>query len=289
MPRGDLTVIFVSYNSAQVITERHDALCAASQTPVIIVDNASPDGSANALAERYPDTTVLPQDRNLGYGRGANVALRACTTPYALLLNPDLHADPADIDRLLAHLQAAGDRVALSGPAVLDEQHRPDAEPAAVDWISGCAILFNVAVTHEIGLFDERIFLYSEETELCQRVRAAGYTILRCDDVHFDHDAGTSSGSSPALDYLRGWHFAWSNAYRMTKHRQTTLWKHPRRKMISCRLHALLTRKPHKRTKWGAKADGYAAFLRGEQAFDADGHPMMAPKPQPLKSATAES
>lgn len=275
MPDDLLTIIIVSFNSASTIIDRQDALCCGGAYPVIIVDNASPDASAAELAKRYPGVTLLAQDQNIGYGRGANVGLRACTTPYALLLNPDITADKTEIDKLLGHMKQAGGRSAICGPATSAQEHRPDAAPTEVDWLSGCAMLFNVAAMREIGLFDENIFLYSEETELCHRVGQSGYSLLRCDDVLFEHETGTSSGSSPAVEYLRWWHFGWSNAYRMTKHDTTTLWKNPRRKMLTCRLQSLLTRKPAKKLKWRAKADGFAAYVRGEKAFNAEGEPMM--------------
>lgn len=277
MSQGDLTIIIVSYNSHDAIVRWQDGLCTSGRYPLIIVDNASPDASATRLAERYPGVRVLAQDRNLGYGRGANVGLRACETPYALLLNPDINATPDAIDAIARHLRdAEGQRVAVVGPATSKDQHRSGAGPTKVGWVSGCAMLLDVAAIQDIGLFDENIFLYSEETELCHRVGQAGYTMLRCDDVLFDHHVGTSSGSSPLVEYLRWWHFGWSNAYRMVKHKKTTLWKNPWRKQLGNRVQGALSRDPAMRLKWRAKADGIAAFRKGLKAFDEDGHPMMS-------------
>ena len=281
----DVTIILVSFNSASVISQQHDALCRAGGPQVIFVDNASPDGSAKTLAERYPEATHLPQARNLGYGRATNVGLRACATPYALLLNPDIAAPSESIAQLAQHIRkGAPNNATICGPATCHADHRPGAEPIQVKWVSGCAMLFDVEKVRAVGLFDERIFLYSEETELCQRIVAGGGHILRCDDVLFEHHVGESSGSSPAIDRMRWWHFGWSNAYRMTKHGQITFWKNPWRKQWGNRLQGWLARDPAAKLKWHAKADGIRAFRQGVQAFDQEGHPMMS---GPVRAAQA--
>jgi hypothetical protein len=76
---------------------------------------------------------------------------------------------------------------------------------------------------------------------------------------------------------MKWWHFGWSQCYRMTKHNQCTLWKNPRRKQFSYRLHSFTALSAARRTKWRAKADGALAFIRGEKAFDPAGTPQRSP------------
>jgi GT2 family glycosyltransferase len=132
-------------------------------------------------------------------------------------------------------------------------------------------MLFDVERIKRIGLFDENIFLFSEEDELCDRTLNAGYGIRFCPDVYFEHLVGQACAPSPQIEYMKWWHFGWSNCYRLTKSKRSTPWRNPRRKMISYRIHSLISTKPEKRFKWKAKADGSKAFLMGEMAFDKDG------------------
>ena len=271
------TIILVSFHSYEAVVRYHDKLFSSRRYPVIVVDNASSDDSGRKIADRYPWVTLLQQERNLGYGRAANVGILAATSSHALLLNPDLTASEEAIDRLMAHAQASADDVAMLGPCIDTEEQSPRAAPREVEWISGCAMLFNVAVMKDVGVFDENIFLYSEETELCERTRRKERKILKCDDVLFEHDAGKSTTPNPSIEYMRWWHFGWSNSYRLSLRGNYGWMKSPRRRMITSRIHSWLSTNPMKRMKWKAKADGIAAFLRGEKAFDAEGYPMKYP------------
>lgn len=271
------TIILVSYQSYEAVVRYHDCLLSSGRFPVVVVDNASSDDSGRRIAEKYSCVTLLQQKKNLGYGRAANVGILACTSSHALLLNPDLTASEEAIDRLMAHAQASSDDVAMLGPCIEHEEHSPTAAPREVDWISGCAMLFNVAVMKDVGVFDENIFLYSEETELCERTRRKGRRILKCDDVLFEHDVGKSTTPSPKIEYMRWWHFGWSNSYRLSLRGNCGWMKSPRRRMITSRIHSWLSTNSMKRMKWKAKADGIQAFLRGEKAFDEEGYPMKYP------------
>ena len=132
---------------------------------VIIVDNASTDGSADKLVERYPHVEVLNLQQNIGYGRAANIGFDRATTEFALLLNPDVKASLEQIDQLLSHALKCQKDTAVLAP-LIGNQAVPltDAVPETVDWVSGCAMLFNLKMLQQVGFFDERIFLYFEET-----------------------------------------------------------------------------------------------------------------------------
>ena len=83
-----------------------------------------------------------------------------------------------------------------------------------------------------IGFFDENIFLFSEEDDLCDRTLEAGYGIRFCPDVYFEHLVGQACASNPKIEYMKWWHFGWSTCYRMTKNNKVTWWKNPIRKMF---------------------------------------------------------
>jgi GT2 family glycosyltransferase len=264
-----ISLIIISFNSASIIQQCQQQLLDATPFPTFIIDNASPDGSAKILAEKFPKVEVVALEQNIGYGRAANVGLKKVQTRYALLLNPDLIATSEQIEKLLAHAQNDPDNTAIWGPASLKKDATGD-PPQSVKWVSGCAMLFDMEKLNTIGLFDENIFLFAEETELCERTIKTGYQIKLCRDVYFDHLVGQASPPNPKVEYMKWWHFGWSQCYLMEKHHHTTWYKNPQRKLINYRIHSFTSSSSKKRKKWGAKADGAKAFLRGEKAFQKD-------------------
>jgi len=270
-----LTVVIVSFNSTEVIERCLSELLGKIQCQILIVDNASADRSISGFSSQFPNVDVILLGTNTGYGRAANVGLRMADTRYALLLNPDLKASPEQVEKLLCHAQQDTGNTAIWGPATRKENCAGH-PPKPVKWVNGSAMLFDVEKIKEVGLFDENIFLFSEETDLCERTLKAGYAIKLCPDVFFDHLGGQSSTYSPEVEYMKWWHFGWSQCYRMTKHRQCTMWKNPQRKQITYRLHSAFSFSPTRRRKWRAKADGAQAFIQGKKAFTENDIPQMS-------------
>jgi GT2 family glycosyltransferase len=273
-----LTIVTISYNSGEVLQKCLAPLIDSGAYPVIIIDNASTDGSAAALKERFPHAQVVLQTKNTGYGRAANVGLGMADTPYALLLNPDLTASADDIARLLNHATNDSSNTAIWGPASVCED-RADHPPEEVQWISGCAMLFDMEKMKKIGFFDENIFLFFEETDLCTRAAESGFRIKQCNDVCFPHLLGQASRPSPAIEYLKNWHFGWSRCYYFDKHRSSIRKRQPKQQYAQYRRKSLFALNRKKQMKYQAQAAGAKAFLLGEKAFLPDGTPQKEPVP----------
>jgi len=174
---------------------------------VLLLDNASTDGSVEAIRAAYPAVQMIALTENLGYAGNNNVGIAAALAAgadWVLVLNEDTLLAPDCLEQLMA----AGDadaQVGVVGPLVFhhDEpalvqsaggtldrywaaQHIGQNAPLppspggalAVDWVSGCAIMVRRAVIEQVGMLDERFFYYWEETEWCVRARRAGWTIL---------------------------------------------------------------------------------------------------------------
>jgi GT2 family glycosyltransferase len=174
---------------------------------VVVVDNASGDGSAALLQAAYPDVRVVEAAENLGYGAGMNLGMSALLgNPDAVLLlthecvlAPDALAVLSARMRTDARLGALGpllglrsspDEVYSAGGWIDRRTWRPhhhrtpvqlaawaDAEPRAVDWLDGSALLLRTAAIDEVGDFDEGYFMYFEETDLLVRLGEAGWRI----------------------------------------------------------------------------------------------------------------
>lgn len=188
----ELTVIVVTYNSRHCL----ESLCTDLKAfkHVSIVDNASEDGSADLALQLMPQAQVLRNACNLGFGAANNRALHRVATPYALLLNPDCRINLADCQKLLSTAQEFPD-AAIVAPQLLDRQGAPETShrwprhiwasrgegaqgPCCVGFVSGAAMLLRMTRFEGIGFFDEALFLYYEDDDLCSRLFQAKRAIL---------------------------------------------------------------------------------------------------------------
>ncbi len=203
-------VVFLHYRRWPGVRTAMDALLAQTLVPqaVIVVDNASGDGSVALLREAYPDLTVVDANENGGYARGMNLgvtALAEADCDAVLLMTHDCHLSPTALAALVARLSASP-QVGVVGP-LLGDLRAPDSvwsaggkvdsrtwdlthsrhpsrvadwagsSPQEVDWLDGACLLIRTAAWIETGGLDERFFLYIEDAEFALRVRRIGWTV----------------------------------------------------------------------------------------------------------------
>jgi len=162
---------------------------------VIVVDNASTDGTEEAIKELFPRVELIETGENLGFARGNNIGIRRALekgADFILLLNDDTVVDPPFIDELL-RVAERDESIGVVGPRVYyysdpkrlwatgdqdcigkmdDGTHE---EIKEVPWVVGCAFFMRRQVAEKAGLLDEEMFLYCEEDEYCARIRKAGF------------------------------------------------------------------------------------------------------------------
>jgi GT2 family glycosyltransferase len=231
-----LDIVIVSYN-ARAHLERCLASLAAAPPAVpheiVVVDNASFDGSAGAVRAGWPGVEVIERAENGGFAVANNAGIRATRGDFVLLLNNDTIVPAGAIDALLARL--AGDpAVAVAGPRLVDAEGRaelswgPMIGPLAelrqkrllrryeggvgsavrhverlsrteryVDWVSGAALLVRRADAESVGLLDERYFLYTEDVDFCAAMRSRGRRVLFTPAAEIVHLRGRSRASMP--------------------------------------------------------------------------------------------
>jgi GT2 family glycosyltransferase len=228
-----LVVVVLNWNNVADTLRCLEALAASDYEgfEVVIVDNASTDGSVAGLRERYPALTILENERNLGYTGGNNVGIDHALkrgAEYVLLLNDDSVVAP---DALSALMAAAADHPEagflgakllsldeptkiLSAGGVLagdwNSAHRGMGERdagqydglAEVDWLSGCALLVSREAIHQVGILDSSFFAYYEDVEWCFRGRRAGFKVVYVPDARVWHPDGQEYYSnSPRVTY----------------------------------------------------------------------------------------
>ncbi|MET4538954.1 exopolysaccharide biosynthesis WecB/TagA/CpsF family protein [Arthrobacter bambusae] len=239
--KANVAVIVVTYDNADDVGPLVAGLRAetAGQTIRVVVADNSPDDKTMAELARFPDVLAIRTGGNLGYAGGINAAMRVAGDADAyLILNPDLRVEPGAIAAMRRRMALSGAGMVV--PVLLDDdgsvypslrwepgvlralgdaalgghlQGRPgwlsemDFDPESyvyahrVDWATGAALLISADAVSEVGSWDEQFFLYSEETDFCRRVRAAGLSIWFEPLARMWHERG-GSGTSPQLTAL---------------------------------------------------------------------------------------
>lgn len=242
--RPGVSVVIVSWNTRELLLGTLRSFLPLPDglpAEVIVVDNASADGSPEAVERDFPDVRVLRNDRNLGFAAGVNVGLRAARHELALLLNPDTRVLGDAIGNLAAYARDHP-AAAVVGPRVLNEDGslqssrfrfpsllnellaatylyqlfprssllnrerlggRESARPEKVDAVSGCCFLLRQAALDEVGLLDEGYFMYAEETDLCYRAWQAGWQVHYAPVGEIVHLGGGSSRLQRRLNFLQ--------------------------------------------------------------------------------------
>ncbi|MGH1572497.1 glycosyltransferase family 2 protein [Methylobacterium sp. P31] len=286
---ASLVAIVVAHDSADVLPACLQAL-ARQHVPAIVVDNASRDGSA-AVAEAA-GAQVIRNARNEGYGRANNRGVRAAgTAEYVLIVNPDVVLRPGAVDALLEAARAWPD-AGLLAPRLVEPDGRffyqarsllapylanrgghlalPQGD-ACAPFLSGACLMMSRALFLELGGFDEQIFLFYEDDDLCRRVADAGRALIHVHAAEALHGRGRSSAPLRGRVFRTRWHQAWSRAYVSRKYglpdpSLTTLVTNLPKALLS----ALVLRRAGLE-RYGGSAAGALAFLRGRDALAREG------------------
>jgi GT2 family glycosyltransferase len=203
---------------------------------VWVVDNASIDGSSQLVQEQFPLARVIPNCENVGFARANNQAIQQSTGRYILLLNPDTRVMPGALEKLVEYLDAhpavgaAGSRLlnpdgslqvsgfpfptlgrelwrlfhldVLRPYALYDKQSWDLIRPREVDVLQGASLALRREALNQIGLLDESYFIYSEEVDLCYRLRQAGWRLHWLPQSTVVHYGGQSTQQAATRMFL---------------------------------------------------------------------------------------
>ncbi len=238
---AEVTVILVNWNTRDLTLRCLETLF--DNTPdlnmrVIVADNASRDGSADAIAERFPQVDLIRNDENLAFGRANNEAIERVDSEWVLLLNTDTEVHPDAVNSLLAfskrHPEAGitGGRTDfpdgslnpasawnkmtvwslfcyLAGFSIVFRRSslfNPEAiggwkrdTVRRVDIVQGSFFMIPTALWRKLGGFDRRYFMYGEEADMCLRAEAMGYRPMINPDAEIMHLGGASAPSGAKL------------------------------------------------------------------------------------------
>ncbi len=230
----DLSIIIVNWNTKALLHNCLVSLHLASgelETEILVVDNASSDGSAEMVHLDFPQVRLFEGGGNLGFSKGNNLALPHATGDAVLLLNPDTVCPPDSLSKL-HHFLLSKPRSAVAGPLLVNGDnaptltwgffprardhwlgfldpkriwlrgpfsrrivHSPDRndESAQVDYVTGACFMMRREALEEVGHLDEQFFMYFEETDWCWRARQLGYEVWYCAESEVAHLEGQAA------------------------------------------------------------------------------------------------
>lgn len=231
-----IAVVVVTWQSRDAVQRCLAALRDGSNEPldVVVVDNASTDGTPAVIRDAFPAVRVIEAGANLGFGAACNRGAAATSAPWLLFLNPDAEPRPGAIGTLVARaaseprasaagpltrfadgapqlsfgpdltpLSEPGQRrlvrgVARRDPEILREVTALVRQGGDRDWVSGACLLVRRSAFDAVGGFDEGYFLYEEDADLCRRLREHGGRVLHVAEAEVAHAGGASMAAAGA-------------------------------------------------------------------------------------------
>ncbi len=235
----DISLIIVNRNVGKLLSACLDSIKASGglSYEVIIIDNASTDGSLAVLARQYPEVKLITNSQNLGFAAACNIGIKAAAGKYPVLLNPDTLIEP-DCLKWLFEFMESNPKAGLAGPKVLNPDGSlqptirvipgylnvlfsrkspitalwpgnhgasrymlrglPDDKPSQVPALGGVCLILRREMLEQTGLLDERYFMYLEDIDLCLNASQKGWQVFYVPQARLMHHWGKSSEQEKA-------------------------------------------------------------------------------------------
>lgn len=251
----DLSICIPTLRAKPLVRDCLDSIYANTHVAnfeIIVVDNDSQDGTVEMLRTEFPSVQLIVNDRNLGFTRPSNQALRASQGKYALLLNNDTIVLPGALDCLVQFMEQRPE-IGICGPKVLNRDgtlQRQCRRSFATPWdlfcyfsrlstlfpksplfgrylmtymdenathpadaISGSCMLIRREVMNQIGLLDEQFFAYQEDADYCFRTKQAGWQIYYYPEAKIIHYGGMGGSRANPYQSIIEWHKSYFRYY----------------------------------------------------------------------------
>jgi N-acetylglucosaminyl-diphospho-decaprenol L-rhamnosyltransferase len=253
----DLSIVVVSWNTRDLLRSCLQSIretAAELDHEVIVVDNASSDGSAEMVSREFPDALLIVNTRNVGFAGANNQAIVVGKGDFVLLLNSDAVLLPGAALELVRYLRRRPE-AAVAGAQLLNPDRSfqwsyadfpsfggelllatklagfvrpaypsyPESSSQAersVDWVSGACMMVRRSAIRQVGLLDDGYFMYTEETDWCYRMRQSGWSVGYVPQARVLHWGGQSASAAPERKrsqvYRSKWRFFQKHRGRLT-------------------------------------------------------------------------
>lgn len=215
-----ITFVIVSYRSINVIEN-----CIRSinkNIKIIVIENSNDSSLKNYLEKKYSNVELFVADSNLGYGRANNLGIAKVKTQYAFILNPDAYLDQNTLQELSNLEHSLKEDFYIIAPNLYEYNKDlikcTNKDFIEVENVKGFAMLLNLKKINFNEIFDEKIFLFLEEIDLCKRIKNMGGKIYISKKSTIYHLGKQSSEDNLSVELCRNWHWMWSLYYYNKKH-----------------------------------------------------------------------
>ena len=234
----DLSIIIVNYNVKEFLQNLIHSIEKASSNlkkEIIIIDNASDDGSVDFIREKFPQIKLIANQKNLGFGKANNIGLKEATGKFILLINPDTIVAEDTFEKMIKFFES-NDSAGLAGCKILNPDgtlqlacrrsfpgpwtsftkvtglsslfpsskifarynltYFDENQTYEVDAISGSFMMMRKEVYEKVGGFDEQFFMYGEDLDLCYRIQKDGFKVYYVHSTQIIHYKGESTKRS---------------------------------------------------------------------------------------------
>jgi len=223
---NNITFIIVSFKSEKIIDDCLKSL--PKNSKIIVIENSNNYNLKKSLELKYDNIEVLISENN-GMGASNNLGILKSETKFAYVLNPDVKFKKDTFENLIvaatkitdfAILTPINSDIKFPNFKILNQNKNINDSIISVDSIDGFSMLINKEKFINQKFFDENIFLYLENDDLCKRVKKNGQKIFVIKNSIIDHKGSSSSSikNDPEFEYLRNWHWMWSKYYYNKKH-----------------------------------------------------------------------
>lgn len=232
-----VSALIASYNTRDLTLEAIGSVIHEPETEVIVVDNASTDGSADAIGRQFPAVRLIRSEQNLGFAGGINLAAEMATGSNLLVLNSDARLCPGALSTMLALVDRMP-RAALVGPALAYPDGRPQpsafhfpglvqvtldlfpiarlmdsringrihaTSPMRIDHPLGACMLIRGLAWRDIGPLDAAYFMYLEEVDWCRRASRRGWQVWYEPRARAIHHGGASTSQWAEAMFVQKW------------------------------------------------------------------------------------
>jgi len=232
----ELTISIVTYNSLDFLKDCLKSIFKnppSSKYRVVVVDNASEDGTAEFLKKNYPEVSLIKNSENIGFAAANNKVIKESYSEYIVLLNSDCEVYEKSLDKMVEFMEE-NPEVGIAGPKIINSDGSiqlscrrfpsllnaaahtllgdifPDNpfskkyklagirrdRPLKVDWVSGSCMIIRKRALNDTGLLDERYFMYVEDVDICYRMYQKNWSVFYFPDAVVMHHIAGSAGRS---------------------------------------------------------------------------------------------
>jgi GT2 family glycosyltransferase len=239
--KNNLTFVIVAYESDKVI---HGCLSSIPRSyPIIIIENSGKKNFQKEIEKKYPNVKCEIMEKNEGYGFGNNLGIKLSKTRLVFILNPDVRLQNDTLEELdkvsneIKNFAILAPTLINLAPTLKNNELKEGfdltknyglykktlnttSEFFETDYAQGCALLLDKDELKDIGFFDENIFLYLEDIDLCKRVKNLGKKIYVSKEAKIEHLGAKAVNDKffNEVEFSRNWHWMWSTFYFNKKH-----------------------------------------------------------------------